>query len=262
MKITSLLFLTFAQVISVFLLTYFLSPIQMVVLLIAIGVLGVVYNVLKPLGSFALLVSIVIGLGFLFSGSAWVLNWDNGIQIEAIGTHILLALLLGSLWVQVYLAKKYKTDYLILHSKVLELMKYEDQQKLLTYNELSSRLKVLYTGLQRRKEQGYIIIVEIKLQDKEFGLKTIYRIVSEAAIESIRNDYDLVGKLTDHKIVIVLQNTDEVGLDIVNNRFKEKLQNGNVPLEYINISSQQMVEEWYELENMLSNEVTKELMVG
>lgn len=55
--------------------------------------------------------------------------------------------------------------------------------------------------------------------------KTILKLLGEAIIKSIRKQFDIVGYLNENTLIVLLQNTDLAGSEIVVNRIKEYIAN-------------------------------------
>ena len=53
--------------------------------------------------------------------------------------------------------------------------------------------------------------------------KVLYRVAS-LLVETVRNDFDLTAEYDNNTLVILLQNTNEAGADIVMNRLKPKME--------------------------------------
>ena len=220
---------------------------EMIVAELLLFITGLLLYYFRPLLGFALVVVEILALGFFYSGLAFVYSWGQALQIDAIIKTMLYIFLLGLTWLITLQLKKIRRASGETTSLLKQLQKYDDQVQLLTLNEFLYRAEATLIAMRRRQEKGFILRVTIDLKGKHFALKTLYQHFAQAALLSIRNNYDLVGKLSDTDMVLLLQNTNPQGTEIVVQRFTEKVcQTLQLPSDIYRIEVNELPETWEE----------------
>lgn len=77
--------------------------------------------------------------------------------------------------------------------------------------------------MNRRNETGVIIYFDFNSFSK-YTKESVMDRVASLLVETIRDDFDLAAEYDNNKLVILLQNTNEAGADIVMNRLKPKME--------------------------------------
>ncbi|PZD96295.1 hypothetical protein DNH61_08855 [Paenibacillus sambharensis] len=212
----------------------------------AIVVLSAVcFAYLKPLQSFALLVVEMLGTGFWLAFQGYMNEWDSSEQAHAILTNLAFMACVICLWLTVSQLVKYGQAYSEMNEELQELRKYEKDASVLTINEFMYRMESIFVAMRRRKEQGYLLKIKINAAGKEFAKKSVFHAFATAALKSVREQYDLVGKVSDYELVVLLQNTNRDGASIVEERFKAYLhQEVNVPESFYETSLLELPDNW------------------
>lgn len=214
-----------------------------------ISVTALLFSFLSTGVGFIVLLIEVLTFGFILTFTSYFQNFTSVQQYFLVLEYVLLAFCLVLLWLIFSGLRKAQKKYEEMNSLVKELQKYEPQLLILTLTEFVSRTKFILTGLKRRKEKGYLFYVTLS-NDTVHTLESIYQVMCKTILKSIRAEYDLAGRLSERKIIVLLQNTEEIGIEVVINRFEGLL---SKELEIIN-------EKPYVIEvKELNDEILKEL---
>ncbi|WP_156778703.1 hypothetical protein [Clostridium formicaceticum] len=143
-------------------------------------------------------------------------------QIKVIFYHLILVFNAGVTYGFIYLSKELEEENIHLRKKVKALTQYEDASKLLTKQEFKERSSLIKKAMERRGEEGYEIYFHLK-QQGIYAQYAVFYTLTNLALETFRNQYDLVGKWDDSSFVILLQNTDKEGMEIALNRYLSKV---------------------------------------
>ncbi len=167
--------------------------------------------------SLILLVVEVLGLGFGLVLDGWVTGANTMVQAKDIALHVTLSATVILLWLTARYVRDLFYQNLTLQAELSKLKKQDEQTGILTFDEFKYRLEAIWAGLRRRHETGYLL--KISLPPLKHTQKAVFGKVSQSALESIRAHYDIVGMMPDGEIAIILQNTEEPGVDLVEKRF-------------------------------------------
>lgn len=188
-------------------------------IIIGLSVLSMIFFLVPSALSFSLFVIISMGLGFYLVEDAWSHTWSLLLQYSAIRDHLVIVFFLLITWFESHFIRGFNESL----SKVtteLERLKKLDSAGILTKNEFLYRLEDLFVGMQRRNEQGFIVVIRL-LDSKTHAIKSVAPKVSQIALRSVRTKYDIVGSANDITLVIGLQNTDLSGCNTVVTRFQD-----------------------------------------
>lgn len=123
--------------------------------------------------------------------------------------------------------------------KLKSLEKNDEITGVLTKNELIERFKIIFTSMKRRNQSGFFITLKLNgfnivSRNKMFYSKSVIKLLSKICLDSIRSQYDLIGILRNNILLIVLQNTELNGTQIVIERIKNKIKaEGNINADVI-----------------------------
>lgn len=211
-------------VISLVLLVNVSEKIELVVFSGIIVSLAILFLFLRPLQSFAVLVIQMLGAGFWLAIQGYINQWGSLLQLEAILKNLTFMSSVICLWMTVAQLIKYGQEYTKMREELHLLQKFEDGVAILTMNEFMYRMETIFIAMRRRTEKGYLLKIKINTFNKEFAIKSLYDSFVNASLKSVRDKYDLVGKMSNSEIVIMLQNTNVEGALVVENRFRNFLQ--------------------------------------
>lgn len=159
-------------------------------------------------------------LAFYFLAKAFIDDWSTNIQFEMLSFHFLVAMNGFVIYMSAYYFKKITKENERLTGKVNELERYFMDTELLTKQEFQQRAELVITSMRRRNEQGYLLRLNVgRLGD--FIRDSAMLTLADISLHTVRGQYDLVGKWDNNTLVILLQNTNEEGLEIVLNRWRE-----------------------------------------
>ena len=119
--------------------------------------------------------------------------------------------------------KKVIHEHKVLTERVRTLEQYIGESKLLTRQEFERRQALLINAMNRRNETGIIMYFDFTSFSK-YTKESVMNRVASLLVGTVRADFDLVAEYDNNTLVILLQNTNEVGADIVMNRLKPKME--------------------------------------
>ena len=154
---------------------------------------------------------------------AWLYLWSTSEQWEYIITHFLMAANFFIVYISTHLLKKVIHENKELTERVRTLEQYIGESKLLTRQEFERRQALLINAMNRRNETGVMIYFDFTSFSK-YTKESVMDRVASLLVGTIRADFDLAAKYDNNTLVILLQNTNEAGADIVMNRLKPKME--------------------------------------
>ncbi|MDD1370041.1 GGDEF domain-containing protein, partial [Bacillus sp. MHSD17] len=110
-----------------------------------------------------------------------------------------------------------------LTERVRMLEQYIGESKLLTRQEFERRQALLINAMNRRNETGVMIYFDFTSFSK-YTKESVMDRVASLLVGTVRADFDLAAEYDTNTLVILLQNTNETGADIVMNRLKPKME--------------------------------------
>lgn len=163
---------------------------------------------------------VMLGFGIFLTSYAFIHKNQEHIQIDYMYIHVLLSAFLVTYWVlNVYIKRIVQENDLLQH-KLTVLQRYEVHTHLLTTSEFKERAKILYQSAQRRNEQLWLLSLYIRRTDNRI-LQSVRERIGKIALESVRAEFDIVT--ANHKtIIILLQNTNEEGVQVVEKRIRHR----------------------------------------
>lgn len=194
--------------------------------------------------SFLGLIFIVLSFGFFFVWYSWNNNWDLYRQGMEIGKHIIFSTGALSVWLLMYFFKKTEEQFVHLSLEVESLRKYDFNTGALKFNELVEKAKLIFNGMQRRGEKGFYLVFELKGEEASYRNRVILEKSIRLLLEIVRKDYDLISKLENGKMIVLLSNTDRNGVDVVLNRFEQRGLNLNLNLSMFDLVVKEIPPDW------------------
>ncbi|MEB9505873.1 diguanylate cyclase [Bacillus anthracis] len=164
----------------------------------------------------------IISVFYLFY-QAWLYLWSTSEQWEYIITHFLMAANFFIVYISTHLLKKVIHENKELTERVRTLEQYIGESKLLTRQEFERRQALLINAMNRRNETGVIMYFDFTSFSK-YTKESVMDRVASLLVGTVRADFDLAAKYDNNTLVILLQNTNEAGADIVMNRLKPKME--------------------------------------
>ncbi len=164
----------------------------------------------------------IISVFYLFY-QAWLYLWSTSEQWEFIITHFLMAANFFIVYISTHLLKKVIHENKELTERVRTLEQYIGESKLLTRQEFERRQALLINAMNRRNETGVMIYFDFTSFSK-YTKESVMDRVASLLVETVRADFDLAAKYDNNTLVILLQNTNEAGADIVMSRLKPKME--------------------------------------
>ncbi|EIT83683.1 hypothetical protein A374_19225 [Fictibacillus macauensis ZFHKF-1] len=216
LTISLLLLLLMATTAAIF---YTKLPYYQFMLAIA-GIAMLVMPLFKGKFVFLLAMIGILGVGAFFTIDAFVNTVNNGVQVSYMYLHLLMTAFFLLYWMVLTYVQAISLDNKALRERVQRLEKYDPVVKVLTTHEFVDQAKIIYSGTSRRQEN--LCLLRLNIDSKSARTKlTITEKLGEIALQSIRKDFDLVTH-TDSALYLLLQNPKENGVQIVQERFKQK----------------------------------------
>ncbi|MEW9121903.1 MAG: hypothetical protein AB2421_04255 [Thermotaleaceae bacterium] len=171
---------------------------------------------------FVLLICLILvsALSFLLLG--FLNGLDSLQQLSYIFNHLFFTVNAVLLYFITYLSKELEEKNRNLQEQISILTSYVENTKLLTEQEFLERMNLILKAMERRKEGGYWIVFSLENIHSHMR-STVYHTLTEKALETFRNDYDLIGQKDNADFMVFLQNTSLVGLNIALNRYVENI---------------------------------------
>lgn len=164
----------------------------------------------------------IISVFYLFY-QAWLYLWSTSEQWQYIITHFLMAANFFIVYISTHLLKKVIHENKELTERVRTLEQYIGESKLLTRQEFERRQALLINAMNRRNETGVMIYFDFTSFSK-YTKESVMDRVASLLVGTVRADFDLAAKYNNNTLVILSQNTNEAGADIVMNRLKPKME--------------------------------------
>ncbi|GGI17719.1 hypothetical protein [Gottfriedia solisilvae] len=206
------------QVIIFIVFIQFTTTAQTIIFTSVIILSAIVYSLSTKRISFIYFVVITLATIFYFLFLAFIEHWSPAEQGKQILLHFTTMTVLFLLYISSYHLKDIVNENIELTNKMSELEKFIGNTKLLTQSEFENRAQIIKNSMQRRNETGYLISIDLSKVNSNIS-ESILLDISISAIKSVRNQFDLVGQFSSNNIKILIQNTNEEGLNIVKNRF-------------------------------------------
>jgi hypothetical protein len=157
---------------------------------------------------------------FYFLMRAFIEDWSTGTQFMALSFHFLIAVNGFVIYMSAYYFKKITKENERLNGKVHELERYFMDTELLTKQEFQKRAELIITSMKRRNESGYFVKINVGRLG-EFIRESAMLTLAEISLRTVRDQYDLVGKWDNNTLIMLLQNTNQDGLDTVLERWRD-----------------------------------------
>ncbi|MED2036718.1 diguanylate cyclase [Bacillus wiedmannii] len=186
-------------------------------------IVNVLFLLLTDKTAFVLFILGTITSVFYLFYQAWLYLWSTSEQWEYMITHFLMVANFFIVYISTHLLKKVIHENQELTKRVRTLEQYIGESKLLTRQEFERRQALLITAMNRRNETGIIIYFDFNSFSK-YTKESVMNRVASLLVETIRDDFDLAAEYNNNKLVILLQNTNEAGADIVMSRLKPKME--------------------------------------
>ncbi len=214
-------------------------------LLGTMAIIGLISMLIRPILSFSILMSFILIVGFINIALAWNLHLDIHGQGFDIENQVILTTGAILAWLSGYSIFNHNLELHELRSEVRTLRKVDEQTGILTFSEFLSRAQLLVTGLLRRNEEGFLVKIELLEEAADYKNRILYETLSKIVLESLRTEYDLVSQLSHTSLLVLLNNTDVTGVDIVLDRLHKKVENEpKLLMSSLNIQKYPVKEKW------------------
>lgn len=173
--------------------------------------------------SFFNYVLLTVATVFIFLYLAFKGQWTSAEQAQAIGLHFLILIHLFALYSLSKYVYQFRTENSFLRARVLQLEDFISEEGVLTKHEFEKQATMILSTMKRRNETGYYIMIDVSALPRRTR-RTVLTAVGSIVKTTVRDHYDIVGKINDHTIGFLLQNTTEEGFETVNARLNRNMQ--------------------------------------
>jgi GGDEF domain-containing protein len=239
-----------------------LVPVGVVwLVLAAAALLYGLFLLLSPLRSFALLVAIILVHAFAAVAEGWKFGWDVGTQFQSIVLQLVVLGIAAASWAQATELRRWARLYEEAERQVAALRKMDEAVSVLSANEFKDRLKAIVVSLRRRNEPGVIIFVSVPPHVVGFGGRrytpeAVLQVIGETALASVRDQFDIVGRISSSTIAIVLQRCDREGAQRALRRFhwlllQQRRLRADVVMSWVRVENLSVFQGWSAVEALL-----------
>lgn len=209
--------------------------------------MGWLFLLVRRMEGFLLFVVYVLSLVF---HTLWF-SFSQGIELGQQWTYIwrqtVCTLSVGAVWLFVYSIKQQQEELFRLKDRLQALQKEEAATGVMLFHEFMDRAQWQFTGVKRRGEQAFYVQVQIvgDGDTRPYKLSVQYEKVVSILLASVRQHYDLVGKLAQDRLVVFLSNTDRQGVAKVLGRIRQRVaQEPNLTMEMLKLHTGEISGDW------------------
>lgn len=191
------------------------------VLMVLAGVSMLIMTVLHDRFIFLYAISLILLYGAFLTAYAFINSLPSEIQLLLIYNQLLLTSFTLSYWILLNSIKiiGYENDEL--KNKIQLLQKYNGHTNILTVPEFTDQATWALKSSERRKEEAWLLEIKIGFENKRTQ-KNLQESFEKIALETVREKFDLVTSI-DQGIYFLLKETNEQGVEIVLERYQQKL---------------------------------------
>lgn len=201
-------------------------------MIMSMVVIGILSMMVRTIYGFALLIAYILFIAFYNVGFSWIMHIDVVQQGFNIKNQAILSFAAIMAWFCGYSVQKNNQELQLLREEVETLRKVESNTGILTINEFKEQGQLLFTGMKRRKEQGFLVQVYLDRVLVDYKARILYEKVSKSILKTIRAKYDLACQINSRAILLYLNNTSEQGVEVALKRIHQNLENeGIVPAQ-------------------------------
>ncbi|NGQ95606.1 hypothetical protein G3578_10620 [Brevibacillus sp. SYP-B805] len=239
-----------------------LVPMGVVWLVLAVvALLYVLFLRLSPLRSFALLVVLILIHAFGAVIEGWKVGWDVVTQLQSIVLQLVVLGIAAASWAQATELRRWAHSYEEAVRQAAALRKTDEAVSVLSANEFKERLKAIVVALRRRNEPGMVLFVSVPSRVVGFGGRrytpeAVLQVVGETALAAVRDQFDIVGRISPSTIAIVLQRCDRGGAQRALQRFhwlllQQRRLRADVVMSWVRIEELPVYQGWSQVEALL-----------
>ena len=159
---------------------------------------------------------------FYFLFLAFKESWQPGEQAMAIGLHFVFLIHLFSLYSLSKYVYQIGAENRLLKSRVAQLEEYVLEEGVLTKREFEKQATLILSNMSRRKETGFYLKADLIEINRTVRKKLILALASMMYV-TFRKNYDVIGQFDNSTLIVLVQNTEENGLNIVRGRLEKLL---------------------------------------
>jgi GGDEF domain-containing protein len=249
-----------------------LVPVGVVWIVLAVtALLYGLFLLLSPLRSFAVLVAVILVHAFVAVAKGWHFGWDVVTQFQSIVLQLVVLGIAAASWAQATELRKWAHAYEEAQRQVAALRKMDEAVSVLSANEFKDRLKAIVVSLHRRKEPGAVIMLSVPSRVIGFGNRrytpeTVLQLVGETALAVVRDQFDIVGRISPSTIAIVLQRCDRAGAQRALRRFhllllQQRRLRADVVMSWVRVEELPVNLGWSSVEALLEEGANQDVSV-
>ena len=169
---------------------------------------------------FVIMVGEVLASGVALVAIAWLRHEPSAPQWHWVAVHGLFVGVNWLMWVAVLVLKDVRAATGEMAAELALLRKTTGATGVLTRSEFLYEAQWLLTAMARRDEAGFLLNVVVP--DGPAAPATVHS-VGRTLAEAVRRNFDLVGQVAPTTLAVLLQRTDDVGVHVVQERFRANL---------------------------------------
>jgi len=198
---------------------------------LAFGFLALLFFSVSERVAFFFYITFMLVTVFYMLFLAFKEGWQPGEQALAIGLHFIFLIHLFSLYSLSKYVYQIGAENRLLKGRIALLEEYILEEGILTKHEFEKQAVLILSNMSRRKEMGFYLKAELIDMNRTVRKKVTHTLASLMYV-TFRKNYDIVGQYDNTTLIVLLQNTEEKGLEIVRGRLEklmvERLEEGAI----------------------------------
>ncbi len=198
---------------------------------LAFGFLALLFFSVSERVAFFFYITFMLVTVFYMLFLAFKEGWQPGEQALAIGLHFIFLIDLFSLYSLSKYVYQIGAENRLLKGRIAQLEEYILEEGILTKHEFEKQAVLILSNMSRRKEMGFYLKAELIDMNRTVRKKVTHTLANLMYV-TFRKNYDIVGQYDNTTLIVLLQNTEEKGLEIVRGRLEklmvERLEEGAI----------------------------------
>ncbi|KAA0955750.1 hypothetical protein FQ087_14235 [Sporosarcina sp. ANT_H38] len=186
------------------------------------GFLALLFFGVSDRAAFFFYITLILVTVFYFLFLAFKNSWQPGEQALAIGLHFIFLIHLFSLYSLSKYVYQIGAENRLLKKRISQLEEYILEEGVLTKREFEKQAVLILANMSRRNEIGFYLKADLSDVNRTVRKKVMHTLAS-MMYAVFRKNYDIVGQYNDSTLIVLVQNTEEKGLEIVRGRLEKLL---------------------------------------
>ena len=186
---------------------------------LAFGLLALLFFSVPDRVAFFFYITLMLVTVFYILFLAFKEGWQPWEQALAIGLHFIFLIHLFSLYSLSKYVYQIRTENRLLKSRIAQLEEYILEEGVLTRREFEKQAVLILSNMSRREETGFYLKADLIDVNRTVRKKVMHTLASIMYV-TFRKNYDIVGQYNNTTLIVLVQNTEEQGLEIVRGRLE------------------------------------------